>query len=202
MKNQANMPAAHSTPTMLAVATLRRRNRRSGISGSRTRASMHEEQRQQRPAPRRAAPCVCAEVQPASLPSTTAYTASISAGGDRDGAADVEPRAAAPGAVGGSSATHSAVHRDADRQVDEEDPVPAERVGQQAAEQHADAAAAGADEAVDAHRLGALGRLGEQVHDQRQRHGRDHRAAQALHRARGDQQRLRVRRARRPARRA
>ena len=40
--------------------------------------------------------------------------------------------------------------------------------------------------------LRPLGRLGEQVHDQRQRHGRDDRAAEALHGARGDQQRLRV----------
>ena len=47
MKNQANIAAAHSTPTTLAVATLRSRNRPSGISGARTRASMREEDRQQ-----------------------------------------------------------------------------------------------------------------------------------------------------------
>ena len=34
MKNHANMAAAHSTPTTLAVATLRRRNSDSGISGA------------------------------------------------------------------------------------------------------------------------------------------------------------------------
>ena len=41
--------------------------------------------------------------------------------------------------------------------------MPVERVREHAAEQHADAAAAGGDEAEDAHRLRALARLGEQV---------------------------------------
>ena len=48
-----------------------------------------------------------------------------------------------------------------DWKVDQEDPVPVERVRQKAAEQHADASAAGRDEAVDAHRLGALRWLNE-----------------------------------------
>ena len=55
-------------------------------------------------------------------------------------------------------------------------------LGEQAAEQHADAAAAGADEAVDAHGLGAFAGLGEDIHDQGQGGGRDDRAAQALQR--------------------
>jgi hypothetical protein len=71
--------------------------------------------------------------------------------------------------------------------------VPAEGAGEQAAEQHADAAAAGAHEAVDAHRLRPLGRLGEQIHDQRQRDRRHHRAAEPLHCARGDQPGLALR---------
>jgi len=75
-------------------------------------------------------------------------------------------------------------HRQPDRQVDQEHPVPAQRAHQQAAQQHAHAAAAGADEAVHAHRLGPFRRLGEQVHDQRQRHRGDHRAAEALDAAR------------------
>ena len=64
--------------------------------------------------------------------------------------------------------------------------MPVERVGEDAAEQHADGAAAGHHEAEDAHRLRALGRLGEQGHDQRQRDRRDDGAAEALHGARGD----------------
>ena len=71
--------------------------------------------------------------------------------------------------------------------------MPVEHVGEHAAEQHADAAAAGGDEAEDAHRLGALGRLGEQAHDQRQRDGGDDGAAEALHRPRADQELLRAR---------
>ena len=55
------------------------------------------------------------------------------------------------------------------------------------------AAAAGGDEAEDAHRLRPLGRLGEQRHDQRQRDRGDDRAAESLHRARADQHRLRRR---------
>ena len=73
--------------------------------------------------------------------------------------------------------------------------MPVVGVGEDAAEQHADAAAAGADEAVDAHRLGALGRLGEEVHQQRQRDRLDDRAADALHRPGDDQRQLRARQA-------
>ena len=56
-------------------------------------------------------------------------------------------------------------------------------------------AAAGHDEAEDAHRLRALARLGEQDHDQRERDGRDDGAAEALHRARRDEELLRRREA-------
>ena len=54
-------------------------------------------------------------------------------------------------------------------------------------------AASGADEAVHAHRLGALVGLGEELHEQSERHRLDDRAADPLHRARGDQRQLRVR---------
>jgi hypothetical protein len=74
--NQANMPAAHSTPTTLAPETLRRRNRRSGISGSDTRASMSRNTISNATAPP-SCDSVFTDVQPAALPPTTAYTASI-----------------------------------------------------------------------------------------------------------------------------
>ena len=76
----------------------------------------------------------------------------------RDRAGDVEAalgRRRAAGRAAGASVEHE--DGDPDRQVDEEDPVPVERVGEHAAEQDADAAAAGIDEAEDAHRLRALG---------------------------------------------
>src|SRR5215831_2803679 len=77
MKNHANIAAAHSTPTTLAVDRLRSLNSVSGISGCATRASMA----MNNATPAHAAPSsvsVRAEVQPASLPPTIAYTASIS----------------------------------------------------------------------------------------------------------------------------
>ena len=46
---------------------------------------------------------------------------------------------------------------DADREVDEEDPVPAERLGQRAAGEQAERAAGDGDEHVGAHRAGAVG---------------------------------------------
>ena len=55
-----------------------------------------------------------------------------------------------------------------------------------AAEQHAEAAAAGRDEPEDAHRLRALGRLGEERHHQRERDRRGDRAAESLHGPRAD----------------
>ncbi len=77
-----------------------------------------------------------------------------------------------------------------DRQVHQKHPVPAQRAGEHATRKHADAAAAGANEAVDAHRLGAFAGFAEQIHDQRQRNCRHRRTAEALHRSCNDQQPL------------
>ena len=73
--------------------------------------------------------------------------------------------------------------------------MPVEQVGEDAAEQDADRAAARRDEAEDAHRLRALGRLREEIHGQRQRDGRGDGAAESLHGARRDQELLRRREA-------
>ena len=77
MKNQANIAAAHNTPTTLAVATLRSLNSVSGINGCLTLASMAMNSASSSAA----APSndsVRSDVKPASLPPTIAYTASIS----------------------------------------------------------------------------------------------------------------------------
>ncbi len=58
--------------------------------------------------------------------------------------------------------------------------MPVERAGQEAAEQHADTSTASRDEPVDAHRPGAFCWLGEQVHDQGERHCRDNGTAEPL----------------------
>ncbi len=80
-----------------------------------------------------------------------------------------------------------------DRHVDEEDPVPVEQVGEDAAQDDADRAASGRDEPDHAHRLGAVGRLGEERHGQRERDGGDDRAAEPLNRASADEEPLRRR---------
>ena len=63
---------------------------------------------------------------------------------------------------------------DADREVDEEDPVPAEGLGQHAAGEQPDRAAGRGHEAVDADRLRLLAWLGEHGDD----HAQDHRGGQ------------------------
>ena len=73
--------------------------------------------------------------------------------------------------------------------------MPVERVGDDAAEKDADRSAARGDEAEDAHRLRALGRLREERHRQRERDGGDDRAADPLHGTRTDEHLLRVREA-------
>ena len=83
--------------------------------------------------------------------------------------------------------------RDADRQVHEEDPVPADRLGQHATDEQADRAAGHRDERVDADRLGLLLRLGEHRHDHPEDDRRRQGAADALHEARADQHALGLR---------
>ena len=79
--------------------------------------------------------------------------------------------------------------RDPDRDVDEEDPVPVDRLRQDAAGQQADRAAGRGHEAVDPDRLGLLGRPREHRHDHAQDHSGGHRPADALDEPRADQQR-------------
>ena len=81
---------------------------------------------------------------------------------------------------------------DPDGDVDDEDPRPAEDVGQDAAEEQAEGAAGAGDRAPDAHRAGAVLALGEGGGDDRQRRGGDQGGAEALHAARDDQHLARV----------
>ena len=114
---------------------------------------------------------------------------------DGHGAGDVEPGRCARRRGARQERHAETEHGDADRQIDEEDPVPVVDVGEHAAEQHADRAPARADEAVHAHRLGALAGLGEERHQQRERHRVDDRAADALDGARDHERQLRARQA-------
>ena len=69
---------------------------------------------------------------------------------------------------------------DGERDVDEERPAPVQVLGQDAAEDQADGAAATGDRAVDAERLGALLGVGEHHGEQGERGGREQRAEDAL----------------------
>ena len=75
----------------------------------------------------------------------------------------------------------------ADRNVDEEDPRPGERLRQPAAEHEAEGRAADGDRGPDAERLRALLPLGERRRDDRERGGGDESGPEALQRAEADQ---------------
>ena len=177
-------------PTTFAVARFRSRKRRSGTSGERRPRLDPEEHRQEHSGEGEQAQR--SRGTPADLvPVHDRVDGDHGGGGHRHRTRDVEPPGRHPDA---RRQQHERQREDgdADRDVDEEDPVPVERVGQDAAEQDADRAAARRDEAEDAHRLRPLGRLGEQRDDERERDGRDDRATDSLHRAGRDQQPLRV----------
>ena len=101
--------------------------------------------------------------------------------GDEDGAGDVGARAQAEPRSGSSSRSAKTSAASADRHVDEEDPVPVQRLGEYAADQQADRRAGGGDEAEDADRLRLLARRGEHRHD----HAEDHGGARARRRRPG-----------------
>ncbi len=79
-----------------------------------------------------------------------------------------------------------------DRHVDEEDPVPVDRLGDHSAREQPDRPAGRGDERIHADRLGLLARAREHRHDHPQDHRRGHRAADPLHEA-GDHQHRPVR---------
>ena len=161
---------------------------RSGISGD-AHARLDDEETASSTAAAPSRPSVCAERPAGVVAVDDRVDGEHQRGGHGDRAADVECAPAPARRLAGQQRQAERVDHDADRQVDEEDPVPVERSVSTPPSSTPIAAAAGSDEAEDAHRLGPLGRLGEQGHDQRQRDRRDDRAAEALHGARGDQQR-------------
>ena len=112
---------------------------------------------------------------------------------DRDRACDIERLAAERGLRLRQESQREGKDDHADRQVDQEDPVPVERARQHAAEQRRRAAAAGHHEPEHTHCLRAIDRLREEDHDQRERHCRDDGPAESLNRARCDQHSLRAR---------
>ena len=111
-------------------------------------------------------------------------------GGDEQRAEPVHPVLEPEPAVGAHDRAAERERRDADREVDEEHPVPAQRLGEQAAGEQAERAAGDRDEHVRAHRPGALRGLRELGDDDRQDHRRLGGGADALQQAGGDQRAL------------
>ena len=112
------------------------------------------------------------------------------------GARQVGALAQADALVGGQQPAAEYPGRDAHRDVDEEDPVPVDGLGEHAAGKQADRAARrGECERVDADRLRLLPGLREYRHDHAEDDGRGHRAADALYEPRRDQPHLALRQA-------
>ena len=108
------------------------------------------------------------------------------AGGGQQGAAQIEAAPLRPLRVGGQEVQGAGGEHQADGEVDEEDRAPVDELGQHAAEQDADGGARAADRAPDAERLGALGAV-EGGGDDRQRGRGEHRGAEALAGAGGEE---------------
>ena len=111
-------------------------------------------------------------------------------GGDEQRAEPVHSVPEAEPAVGPDERVAEREGGDADREVDEEDPVPAQRLGEQAAGEQAERASGDRDEDVGAHGPGALGGLRELGDDDRQDHGGLGGGADALEEAGADQRSL------------
>ena len=132
---------------------------------------------------------VWAEVQPASAACESAKTMAPEAGGAQERAGQVEPAPLRRAGVRGDHPAGGDGKGDADREVDEEDRLPAEQLGQDSAEQHADSRAGATDGAPGSQRVGARRALREGAHQDRQGRGRQQRGAEPLAGASGEQRR-------------
>ena len=110
--------------------------------------------------------------------------------GDRSGSSRVEVAMVEVGAALTQEYRAQCKHEQADRDVDEEDPRPAEGARQRAPEKHTGRTAAAGHGTPDAERLIALPAFAEQRGQHRESRGRDERGAQSLQRAEHDQRPL------------
>ena len=106
---------------------------------------------------------------------------------DEDGSRDVDALAEADALVLVDEPRTKSHGRDADGQVDEEDPVPADPLSEESTREQTQRTATGDDEREDAHGLGALRRLAELGDDDGDDHAGGQRAAQALQEAADDE---------------
>ena len=115
--------------------------------------------------------------------------------GDRRGTREVEGSVLEIGAALAKQPRGDSKHEQADRNVDEEDPGPAQGAGQRAAEQHAGRTAAARGGAPDPESEVALPSFPEGRRQDRQGRGRKQRRAESLDGAESDQRALRPREA-------
>ena len=110
--------------------------------------------------------------------------------GDEHRAEPVDAVLESAAVVGGDQRLAQRDRRGADRKVDEEDPVPVQRLRQRAAGEQAERAAGDGREHVGAHRLGAVAGRRELGHHDGEDHRHRQRAADALDEAGDDQESL------------
>ena len=189
-KNSEKVTAPTISIVALAAVSVRSRKIRSGRSGARERSSITTNASTSANEPARR-PIVVLEPHPSVVARVMRVDEQHQAGGDRDGARDVEVprrliRAALP-----QEHRREGDRGECDRDVDEEDPGPAQVRRQHAAEEDADCRAASGCTAVDAERDVAVAALAERRHQERERGRGEQRATEALQGAEGDERGLR-----------
>jgi hypothetical protein len=167
---------------------VRDRKSRIGKSGAGDRSSITTNARTSASDPA-SRPSVVPVVQP-SLVARQRVDQQHQSGGDGGCAQEVEMAMPEPCAALLEQQRGERDRRDADRDVDEEDPRPAQVRGQEPTEQHARRSAATGRRTVDPEREVALTALGERRHQQRECGGGEQRPTEALDGAKGDQRSL------------
>ena len=132
-------------------------------------------------------PRVCSEVQPALVACESAKTIAPRLPVARTAPRSVESSPLGPGGVGRDDLDCRDGEGEADRDVDQEDRLPADERGERTAEEHADCGAGATDRAPGTQCASALMAFGERGHDDRQGGGREHRRAEPLAGAGGEQ---------------
>ena len=177
---------------MLAPASVRSRKIDNGRIGWATRVSITTNATS-RIADAANSPIVRADSHECVVVPTSPYTSSTSPSVTVTRAADVEAALVALDTALLQQHRREREHDHADRDVDEEDPLPADRVREHATEEHAYRGAAPGDRAPHAERGVALLAFGERRRQDREGRRRDDRRTETLHGARSDERSRRVR---------
>ena len=146
-----------------------------------------DERDQARRCPLAPAPRTSADVQPASAACESAYTIAAETGRGEQRAAEVESAPARRGCVRGDDPVGGKGEADADGSVDQEDRLPADELGQCAADEHADRRTGAADGAPGGKSMRSLTSFTEGAHQDRERGRGEHRRAQSLGAPRGEE---------------